>query len=133
MPAEEEQATGDDGETKQTPPGFLASSSGSKLHTPEFETQIGAKILTDKGKESVTTTDAPAKSVNLMNKKVGEASPVIGCRLEMENEALKDTEVKGIPKLVNRGMKLNYVAPTLKHGVPVACLDKHDIELEASK
>lgn len=54
-------------------------------------------------------------------------------RLDMGNEVQPEKEVAGILKPKNRGMKLNYVALTLKHEVPVACLDKNEIEIEAAK
>ncbi|KAH6817721.1 hypothetical protein C2S51_001324 [Perilla frutescens var. frutescens] len=37
------------------------------------------------------------------------------------------------PIPAKKGMKLDYIAPVLKNGIPVACLDKIDVELEAKK
>ncbi|KAH6813385.1 hypothetical protein C2S51_022403 [Perilla frutescens var. frutescens] len=55
-------------------------------------------------------------------------------RLDMEKyPEVNATLENSAPIPAKKGMKLDYIAPVLKNGIHVACLDKIDVELEAKK
>lgn len=112
---------------QQPTPNNFKKSSSEKGDTPkvgEYSHQANGTVTIENSEEK---------------KEDDERSEVRSVQVEVEQCEMKDGEEETAPvtgsalPMRNRGLKLGYVAPSLKAGIPTACISKVELDKEALK